>query len=176
MGHGVPAAAAMAQVRASVRALLTVDPEPETVLANLERMFARLRLVQLVTLVLAVVDPGAGRVTLVSAGHHAPLVVRGDGSVEWLTAPRRRLLGAEPDECLGAQWPFGPGDTLLLFTDGLVERRGEVVDVGLARVAEAAPELRAPELDTALARLVARVRAGGTEDDVTALAVRRAAR
>jgi serine phosphatase RsbU (regulator of sigma subunit) len=175
MGHGVPAAAAMAQVRASVRALLTVDPEPEAVLANLERMFERLRLVQLVTLVLAVADPQASSVTLVSAGHHAPLVVRGDGTVEWLTPPRRRLLGAEPDDCRGAQWPFRPGDTLLLYTDGLVERRGEVVDVGLARIADAAPGLQAAELGSALARLVAQVRDGGGDDDVTALAVRRAA-
>jgi serine phosphatase RsbU (regulator of sigma subunit) len=171
MGHGVPAAAAMAQVRASVRALVTVDPEPAAVLANLQRMFTQLRLAQLVTLVLALVDPADRCVTLVSAGHHAPLLVRADGSREWLTAPRRRLLGADPDECRPAQWSIGPGDILLLFTDGLVERRAEVVDVGLARLGEAASDLRRGELGPALARLVARMHSGA-DDDVTALAVR----
>jgi len=175
MGHGVPAAAAMAQVRASVRALVTVDPQPGAVLANLQRMFTQLRLAQLVTLVLAVADPVAQTVTLVSAGHHAPLVVRRDGPSEWLTPPRRRLLGAEPDDCRASEWAFGPGDTLVLFTDGLVERRGEVVDVGLDRLLHAAPALRDEELGPALARLVAGVRDGANDDDLTALAVRRAA-
>jgi len=175
MGHGVPAAAAMAQVRASVRALVSVDPQPGAVLANLQRMFTQLRLAQLVTLVLAVADPVAGTVALVSAGHHAPLIVRRDGTAEWLTPPRRRLLGAEPDECRAAEWAFGPRDTLVLFTDGLVERRGEVVDVGLARLLSAAPALCDGEFGPALARLVAKVHDGAGDDDVTALAVRRAA-
>jgi len=175
MGHGVPAAAAMAQVRASVRALVTVDPQPGAVLANLQRMFTELRLAQLVTLVLAVADPERGTVTVVTAGHHAPLLVRADGSIDWLTAPRRRLLGAEPDECRPGLWVFGPGDALLLFTDGLVERRDEVVDAGLARLTAAAGELQAGELGPALARFVARVQPAGNDDDVTALAVRRPA-
>ena len=175
MGHGVPAAAAMAQVRASVRALVSVDPDPAVVLANLQRMFTQLRLAQLVTLVLAVADPVAGTVALVSAGHHAPLIVRRDGTAEWLTPPRRRLLGAEPDECRPAEWAFGAHDTLLLFTDGLVERRGEVVDAGLARLLSAAPALVDGQLGPALARLVAEVQDGANDDDVTALAVRRAA-
>ena len=172
MGHGVPAAAAMAQVRASIRALVTVDPQPDAVLANLQRMFTQLRLAQLVTLVLAVADPQSRTVTLASAGHHAPLLIRADGSSDWLAAPRRRLLGADPDECRPAHWPFEPGDTLLMFTDGLVERRDEVVDAGLSRLAAAADELRSGELAGALSRLVARVRDGANEDDLTALAVR----
>jgi GAF domain-containing protein len=172
MGHGVPAAAAMAQVRASVRALLTVDPAPERVLESLQRMFTLLGVERLVTLVYGLLEPAAARCTLVNAGHHPPLVLRADGRTEWAACRRRRLLGAEPDDCAPAVLPFAAGDTLLLFTDGLVERRDEVVDTGLARLAGHAGALAGPELAAGLAALVERMGAGAGEDDVTALAVR----
>jgi GAF domain-containing protein len=172
MGHGVPAAAAMAQMRASVRTLLTVDPAPARVLEHLQTMFALLGADRLVTLVYGLFEPGAGRLTLVNAGHHAPLVIRPDGGTEWVTCRRRRLLGAEPDDCAPAEVRFGPGDTLLLFTDGLVERRDEVVDTGLDRLEKAAGRLAGGDLAPALAELVTLVRGPGADDDVTALAVR----
>jgi serine phosphatase RsbU (regulator of sigma subunit) len=175
MGHGIPAAAAMAQFRAAVRAFVSLDPDPGSVLANLQRMFGLLATDRLVTVVYALVDPVAERLEVITAGHHPPLIVRATGGAEWVATPPRRPLGAEPDACPVSSARYAVGDTLLFFTDGLVERRDEVIDEGLARVRRNAELLRDPDLDTALIRLVASVGAPG-DDDVTALAVRAADR
>ncbi|MDT4917785.1 MAG: hypothetical protein QOH89_2485 [Pseudonocardiales bacterium] len=172
MGHGVPAAAAMAQLRSSVRALLTIDPGPAAVVAQLDRMFELLAIPQLVSLVYALIDRERSQVTLTTAGHYPPYLIRGDGHVEVAAVKPRRLLGADPDETTEAQFHFGVGDTLLMVTDGLFERRGEHVDRGLERVRTAATVLAAPNLAAGLDSLVAEVHDGEGEDDVTALAVR----
>jgi GAF domain-containing protein len=172
MGHGIPAAAAMAQIRASIRALVTVDPAPEVVLGNLQRMFVQFGLTRLVTLVYALIDPGDGRISVINAGHFAPMLVDADGEARWLTAPPRRLLGAEPDLCVETSYPFAAGDTLVMFTDGLVERRTETIDSGLDRALGEARRLASADLTAALAAFVAQVRGVDGDDDVTALAVR----
>lgn len=174
MGHGVPAAAAMAHVRASVRAFLTVDPEPAAVLAHLEQMFRSLDMRRLVTVVYAVLDAAGGTATIVNAGHHPPIVVRGV-SADLVATALRRPLGVgearavtEPPTVV----PFAPSDTLLLYTDGLIECRNEVIDVGMQRLLDAAPSLTSSGLDAALAAVVHAVQHGEGDDDVTALAVR----
>ena len=175
MGHGVAAAAAMAHVRASIRAFLTVDPDPASVLANLEQMFVQLSMRQLVTVVYALLDCGTGELIVVDAGHHAPVVVRGDGRVEVVTVQRREALGAGQQRTapVAAQrLTLGRGDAVLLYTDGLIERRGEVIDVGMRRLLEAAGMLVGADLDVLLAELVIAVQPSERDDDVTALAVR----
>ncbi len=172
MGHGVPAAAAMAQLRASVRAFLCVDPSPRTVLTYLQQMFELLGISRLVTLLYAVVDLAAGSLELINAGHYAPLLIRADGNTAWAQTPPRRLLGAAPDDCVPVTFPFGRSDTLLMFTDGVVERRGEIIDCGLERAERCADVLRAADLRGALAEFVALVHGDDADDDITALAVR----
>lgn len=172
MGHGVPAAAAMAQLRASVRAFLCVDPSPRAVLVHLQRMFELLSISRLVTLVYAVVDLPHESLELINAGHYAPLLIRADGAAAWAQTRPRRLLGAEPDDCLPVTFPFGRGDTLLMFTDGVVERRSEIIDCGLRRAEQFADVLRADDLTAALGEFVARVHGEDADDDITALAVR----
>jgi serine phosphatase RsbU (regulator of sigma subunit) len=172
MGHGVSAAAAMAQLRSSVRAFLSIDPSPAAVLERLDTMFAMLAIPQLVSLVYAVIDRAAGRLTVANAGHYPPFLVREGGEVETAETTRRRLLGADPDHCTESHFPFGPADTLLMVTDGLFERRGEHIDIGLERVRSAAGALAGAELRTGLAALVAGVHQADADDDVTAVAVR----
>jgi GAF domain-containing protein len=172
MGHGVAAAAAMAHLRASVRAFICVDPAPHVVIGHLEQMFELLSISQLVTLVYAVVDPRAGRIELVNAGHYPPLIVCADGSVTFAATPPRRPLGTDPDVGAATGFGFGRGDTLLLFTDGLVERRDEHIDLGLQRLARHATAVADSDLSAGLQRLVARVLGAGGEDDVTAVALR----
>jgi GAF domain-containing protein len=173
MGHGVPAAAAMAQLRASVRAFVSVDPTPSVVIAKLERMFALYGIVQLVSLVYGLVDPAREELVLVNAGHYPPVIVRASGTVEFAESAPRRPLGADPDKCGATAFSFTAADTLFLFTDGLIERRSEVIDTGMARLRAHARILGRPALSAALAELVRCVHGGDGDDDVTALALRK---
>ena len=174
MGHGVPAAAAMATLRASIRAFISVDVAPAAVLDHLEKMFALLSITELVSLVYAVIDPGRETLELVNAGHYFPVIVGRDGTTSFARTPARRPLGTDRDVCRSAAFPFAAGDTLLLFTDGLVERRIEHIDIGLDRVRESAALLAERDLGSALRTLVKDVLGAGGNDDVTALAVRAA--
>jgi serine phosphatase RsbU (regulator of sigma subunit) len=119
-----------------------------------------------------VIDRERGEFTLANAGHYPPYVIRGNGAVEVAATRPRRLLGADPDTSTQSSFPFADGDTVLMVTDGLFERRGEHVDLGLERVRAAADALAGPDLAAGLARLVAAVQDGDGDDDVTALAVR----
>ncbi len=173
MGHGLDAAAAMAHLRASVRAFISVDPAPSRVLTHLEHMFALLSVRRLVTVVYAVIDPHCGQLELVNAGHYPPVLVPAQGPPHFAETPPRRPLGAASDTDASSTFAMAAGDTLLLFTDGLVERRDEVIDVGLQRAHDNVELLRDADLRGALDKLVARVRGDG-HDDVTAVAVRQA--
>ncbi len=84
MGRGVAAAAAMAQMRAAVRAYAAVEPWPEAVLRNLDLMFARYGTEQLVTLVYMVLNPRTDDLVVANAGHPPPVILRGDRSTEQL--------------------------------------------------------------------------------------------
>ncbi|NUR09673.1 MAG: SpoIIE family protein phosphatase [Nocardioidaceae bacterium] len=173
MGHGVHAAAAMAQMRASIRAVAAVDADPALVVAKLDRLFETYDFDQLVTMVYAVIDPAADELVLVNAGHPVPMIRDADGAVRSLPDTEDRLLGAGSVPRRDLTVPFGPGETLVMFTDGLVERRGEDIDVGLARLTEAlatAPDGPAHDL---LLRLVDEVGDRTREDDVAILAIRR---
>jgi len=181
MGRGVTAAAAMAQTRAAIRALVLVDPDPSAVLTALDRLFEHYGFHQLVTLVYAVVDPGRDEVVVVNAGHPPPVVRRADGTVELLSGRPGLLLGAGGAERPTTRVPLLPGDAFLGFTDGLVERRDEDIDVGLERLAAAcrrAPDQHAApsgvELSRWLHQLVADVRDPARDDDVAAVVLLRA--
>ena len=175
MGRGIQAAAAMAQLRAAVRAYICLDPHPELVVARLDEMNRRLGLTKLATLLYARIDPGSGRMAVVSAGHLPPLIVAVDGTSRWAQPPVLPPLGIDCPQRTLAELPLAPDEIVLLYTDGLVERRGESIDDCLERLARSARALRTVRLADGLADLVSRVGADELHnDDVTALAVRRA--
>jgi GAF domain-containing protein len=174
MGHGVRAAAAMAQIRAATRAFLSLDPDPATVVGHLDTMFSQLAITQLVTIFYAVADLAAGTLSFTNAGHYPAMVVAPGEAPHPLATPPRLPLGAGGDERTTTTVAFGGRDVLLLFTDGLVERRGEIVDVGLKRLADAAAERLAGPLADGTAALVDDLIGGADhDDDVTVLTVRR---
>lgn len=174
MGRGVAAAAAMSQVRAAMRAYIAVDPDPALVLGKLDRMFAMYDTSQLVTLVYLVCDPATDTAVGVNAGHPPAVVVRASGTVEPAALSRGVPLGVGPEDRSATSVELFAGDTLLLYSDGLVERRGEDIDVGLARLETAAAGLADGPIDEQLERVVSGILDGERDDDVTALAVRRA--
>ncbi|HEX6515412.1 MAG TPA: SpoIIE family protein phosphatase [Nocardioidaceae bacterium] len=173
MGRGVGAAAAMAQIRAAVRAYLAVDPQPRLVLQKLDQMFATFEPSQLVTLVYLLADPAQDLVTMVNAGHPPPVVLRRGGVAEQLPTTGNSPLGAPPGERSEVSVTLCRGDTLLAFTDGLIERRAEDIDLGQTRLLGVLSELGEGSLDDALDGLVERVRDHSRADDVAAVAARR---
>ena len=175
MGRGVEAAAAMAQMRASVRAYLAVDPRPDVVLSKLDLMMAAYGEDQLVTLVYLLLDPSTDTLLVANAGHPAPTLLRSDLSVAQLPSADGGPLGIPAGARQHHRVTFCSGDTVLLFTDGLIERRTEDIDAGRARLTGALSALAEDGLDTALGRLVALVRDETQDDDVAAVALRRLA-
>jgi GAF domain-containing protein len=174
MGRGVRAAAAMAQIRAAIRAYVAVDPDPTHVLGLMDQLFEAYDVAQLVTLVYLVLDPAQGQVSMVNAGHPPPVLLRVDGSVEQLRPTGGPPLGAGEGDRMVTSFPFATGDLVLAYTDGLIERRHEDIDVGQRRVLEAVTELTHGSLPARLEQLVTRIRDNTRSDDVAALAVRRA--
>ncbi len=170
-GKGLRAAAMVGQVRASLRALALDDPDPGRVLRRLNRVLADGpgELV-MTTLVYLVLDPAEGTVTWACAGHPRPLLVPASGAPAFLAGGHGPPLGADPEACYSAlHATAGPGDRLLLYTDGAVERRGESLQAGLDRLraaAGAADDGSAALLDAALGVLP-----GARSDDVAVVAI-----
>ena len=173
MGHGIEAAAEMAQMRAAIRAYVAVDPEPEHVAGRLDAMFERLGLGRFVSLAYALADRGSGQISIVNAGQYTPLLIPEHGPATFLDVPAQRPIGVSgPANRRQHRFSVNPADTFLFFTDGLIERRGEIIDVGLARLREAAHVLRRGDLQGALADLVNSLDDLSVDDDVSALAIR----
>jgi GAF domain-containing protein len=163
MGRGVTAATAMAQMRAAIRALVAVEPEPTTVLRALDRLFEQYDFRQLVTLVYVVADPARDQI----------VVRRMDGSVEVVAGEPGLLLGAGGEERTTVTVPFLAGDLLLCYTDGLIERRDEDIEAGVDRLAAVCAKSRHTDLFTWLADVVVQTRDVRRDDDVAVVALRR---
>jgi serine phosphatase RsbU (regulator of sigma subunit) len=135
LGHDLAAASAMGQLRNALRAYALDDPSPASVLSRLNRAVDLLDVVELATCLYAVLDPSTLRIVWASAGHLAPLVSTPEGQGHILAADPGPPLGAVP----GAEYAdhdllLSHGESLALYTDGLVERRGASIDVGLGHL------------------------------------------
>lgn len=180
MGKGLVAAAGMGRMRSALRALAVNDPDPAHVLASLDRLFTATESgdheLLLTTLVLLVVDPTTGVTRAADAGHLPIVRVTAEGHASLVDAgPGTTPLGLpEPRE--GVTWVLAPGETLLAFTDGLVEDRDRHLDEGLGQVlaSASAAVCAGSSLEELLdAVLEARLGTWGAQDDVTLLGVRR---
>jgi GAF domain-containing protein len=172
MGRGVQAASAMVQVRSALRGFLAVDPTPVSVVSAVDRMFAFFDVPQLVTLVYCLADPRTGEVQVVCAGHLPPLVTDASAGAMLVELAPGPPLGVGRWERAAASFTVAPGQVVVLYTDGLVERRGEDLDHGLRRLADAGPRVARDLSDLTLAGIAADLRRGGHDDDVTLLAFR----
>lgn len=173
MGRGVTAASAMSQVCAALRAIVAVDPDPTSVMTRLDLLFARFPTDHLVTLVYAVADPARDELAVASAGHPPPLLVAPGGEAHFVESARGLILGAGGAERAHVSVPFRMGQTLVMYTDGLVERRGEDLNIGKQRLLAASGELAGRDLETSLSRVASIVRDPGHDDDLAMLAARR---
>jgi len=174
VGHGLAAAVAMGQLRGAVRALSRAGGGPARVLQQLDMFVESVPDAAGATLAYAELDPEAGRLVYACAGHPPPLVVPPDGDARYLwdgrSAPLGSILGTERTEAVAQ---LAEGDTIVLYTDGLIERRGESLDDGLHRLAAEAV-LRAPEGDPLADDLADALLEGEEQaDDVCVLTARR---
>lgn len=177
-GHDVAAAAHMAHLRGVLRSVaFATDAGPAEALDAAERTAEGLGLQALSTVAVARIGtPGlTGRraVCWASAGHVPPVVRRADGTAHLLTARPTPMLGVG----LGGpraehETSLDPGDTLLLYTDGLVERRDQHLRTGMDRLAQALGDLAGLELDELCDEVVARMVPEHPADDVALVAVR----
>jgi GAF domain-containing protein len=172
MGRGVAAAAAMARMRAAIHAYIALDPDPTAVMTNLDMMFARFDYSRLVSMVYLLIDAAGTELTLANAGHCPPLLVGPDGAVEFLLDASSRMLGVDLAPRTAARYSIAPESVLLTYTDGLVERRDEGIDAGLARLAHNAKRLSTATLTQQLPALIDSLRDPCRDDDITACAIR----
>ena len=176
-GHGLQAATTMAQLRHALAALtVTTTTDPAELLAHLNRLLyasaATAGSTGTATAVIARYDPASSTLTWAQAGHPAPLLARAGETTE-LRRPPGPLLGASPKmryECATVR--FEPGDLLLLYTDGLIERRGRTLQQGLGPVVATLNQISAARSDRPLAELLSRLRRANPNDDTCIVAAR----
>ncbi|MFJ4696439.1 SpoIIE family protein phosphatase [Streptomyces sp. NPDC088766] len=137
MGRGVRAAAVMGQLRTAVRAYARLDLPPHEILQLLDGLAMEIDANQIATCVYAIHDPNEGRLVYASAGH-LPILVRDEsGTVQRADEPTGPPLGTGGWMHASGSIPLGPGSTAVLYTDGLVERRNEDLDEGIAALERA---------------------------------------
>jgi serine phosphatase RsbU (regulator of sigma subunit) len=140
VGHGLEAAAAMSQLRSAARAMLLEGRRPSEVLSGLDPLALSLPDAFCATAVCAVVDRGARSLTCARAGHLPPLLIH-DGTADWLEEGGGPPLGLGSSDRSELTRRLEVGDLIALYSDGLVERRDEHIDVGLERLRAMVTEL-----------------------------------
>ncbi|MBB3084653.1 SpoIIE family protein phosphatase [Geodermatophilus sabuli] len=181
-GHDVQAAAAMGQLRSIVRTVGALDHDgPAAVLRQVERVMETLQAPILATTVVARLeqtdpekDAGLTRLRWSNAGHPPPMAVAPDGTVTVLTAERADLLlGVDPTAPRReSQVTLGWDTVVVLYTDGLIERRDADLDTGITRLQATLAELAGRDLDELCDELLARMLSDAPDDDVALVAVR----
>ncbi|MFF3325745.1 PP2C family protein-serine/threonine phosphatase [Streptomyces sp. NPDC002889] len=171
MGHGLDAAVDMNAYRSALRYVASTDLQPHRVLRQLDATVSEEGDRRPAACLLARVDPSRRIAAFASAGHLPAAVFAADGTAAILHVPVGPPLGTGLGGYELSTRTVTPDETLLLFTDGLVERRGEDIDVSLARLAG----LRLPPgagVEDMLGEVLARLGAQHAEDDVAVLAAR----
>jgi serine phosphatase RsbU (regulator of sigma subunit) len=171
VGHGLEAATAMGALRNVSRALLADGRGPAEVIASLDRFATTMPAAACATVVCAVVDLTEQTITYSNAGHPPPLLVH-DGQVVWLDQALATPLAVNEPTRREARLGVRPDDLLVLYTDGLVERRNESLDDGLLRLANAAVAFRHEPVEDVANRLIEEL-VGTTARDDVALVVKR---
>jgi serine phosphatase RsbU (regulator of sigma subunit) len=174
MGRGVAAATTMTRLRTAARAYIWDDPDPTTVMTKLDAFIQREAPDDFVTMVYATLDTATGRLALVNAGHLPPLVHPHGKPCRLLEGTEGLPLGLATSARTVLDLDLAKGDALLLYSDGLVERRDRDIDTGLALLTECDSRPASADLQQSLSDLVESLVDGQAPgDDVTALAIRR---
>jgi len=173
VGHGLAPAAVMAQLRTAVRAYAADGHEPAEVVSRVNHLMWHLGPLAMTTLAYLVLDPATESLQIVNAGHPPPLIATPGAEPRFLDAPRGVALGATSTAMYAAGTaPLPTGATVLLYTDGLVERRTEPIDAGLERLRALAAGGAADDVERLCETVVSRLVPDDPSDDVACIAVR----
>ena len=171
-GHGVTAATTMGHLQHAMRAYAIEDDSPSAILRRVNRLIHWVLPGEVATAIVVVLDRDHGRARIASAGHMPPLLI--DGSqASYLPLANGPALGVSTDPTYAEATHSLDDETMLLFTDGLVERRGESIDVGLSRLATFAGGHSGPQL---LDDLMETLPGTAGRDDLAVVAVQRRSR
>ena len=171
-GSGLAAAVIMGRMRSALRAYALETRDPAEVLSRLDRKIQHFEADAMATVLYAVIGPGLDRMDICLAGHFPPVIAYPGRPAELASVPVGLIIGvADPAPRPVTSMAIPPGALLCFFTDGLIERRGELIDDGLARLCQAlTPQ---PADDACATVMQALVGGGPARDDVALLMVRR---
>lgn len=169
-GHSLHAATVMAELRHAIRAYAIEGHPPGGVLERADKLLDALLPGELATICLMLVDPVTGWCRMASAGHLPPLLIAADGGQ--FVDHRAPLLGVRGSRPADREFVLPRGSTLVLYTDGLIERRDADIDEGLRALAACAAEVD-DDLDRFCERLLVELVAPEVHDDIAVLALRR---
>jgi PAS domain S-box-containing protein len=175
VGRGLPAAAVMGQLRSASQAVLLRARGPAEALTDLDTFAGRIPGAECTTMFCAIIDHEARTVTYSCAGHPPPILITAGGDYELLDQARSLPLGMLPTDWERAQATVAlpSGATLMLYTDGLVERRSQSLDQGIDAAAAAMAERAADHPDLVADHVTsAMTPAAGYDDDVAVLIYR----
>jgi serine phosphatase RsbU (regulator of sigma subunit) len=173
VGHSITATAAMGQLRNAIRGMAPWCLDPAELMRRIDAIAEHIEGAECTTLTYAIFDKRDGTLRYASAGHPPPLVLRADSTTSYLMGGRGLPLACGwPDTYTSAQAQLDAGDTLILYTDGLIERRGESLTHSLHRLRAAATgarDLPVEQLSDALAEQL--TLDGPPQDDLCILAL-----
>ncbi|WP_221349587.1 SpoIIE family protein phosphatase [Streptomyces beigongshangae] len=174
VGHGLQAATVMGQLRSACRALLLQDASPARTLMALDHFAAGIPGALCTTVFCGVLDPGTGELTYSSAGHPPGILTHPDGTTTLLEEGRSIPLAVRPGRHRPEAGCTVPARaTLLLYTDGLVERRSRPLTAGIDQASEAVQDGREAAVDDLATQVMTRLApANGYDDDVALLLYR----
>jgi PAS domain S-box-containing protein len=172
-GRGVDAAAMMGQLRSAMRAYALDGASPASALERVNRFLLSLSWDSMATALVLVLEPATGRITYANAGHPPPLVLGDDGTARSLKESLSVPLGAlDVPGYTEATARLEPGASLVLYTDGLVEQRDQLIDAGIQRLEDALLASADTDPEGACERIIqGTLGPEGSNDDVTLVVV-----
>jgi hypothetical protein len=171
-GRGLAAATMMASLRYATRAFVAEGYGPGDVMNRLHNLMHIEKDGRFATVMCGTIDVSNHRITLVNAGHPRPLLIT-DGTARFVDIPVGPPVGVDPSAGpRPVDVTTGNGATLLAFTDGLIERRGQSIDEGMERLRSAAVVRPGVPLDRLLSEILSEMMPDGSDDDIAILGVR----
>lgn len=177
VGRGLAAAAVMGQLRASTRALLLTGAQPSALLEHLDSVAEHIPDAFCTTVFVAIIDTESATVQYSSAGHVPPVLVSDAAPPQLLNeAGSVPLAVKHPEPRPQTSHPLAPGSTLMLYTDGLVERRDQSIDAQIDRLAAVVADTTNLQIEEVADAVLGRLAPDSGYDDDVAIVLYRSAR